>query len=97
MPSNQGGTCQCIKVDDELPCGHSCLNALSMVECVGNIAQNGGRGDRNPYWNCNHGPDCGNRRIGRRQIARCKPKREGGKGWGLIAVDGVQRGKSYLY
>jgi len=93
LPPSEGGTCHCIKIDDDdaPSCGVQCLNRVSMVECIGGPTKRGGSGEKNPYWNCNCGPKCGNRRIGTRQIARCRPKREGGKGWGLIALDGVQK------
>jgi hypothetical protein len=31
--------------------------------------------------------------LGKRQYPKCKPKREGGKGWGLITVEAVPKGK----
>lgn len=94
LPPSEGGTCHCVKIDDnDIPsCGVHCLNRVSMVECIGGPTKRGGSGEKNPYWNCNCGSKCGNRRIGTRQIARCRPKREGGKGWGLIALDGVRKG-----
>ena len=60
------------------------------TECIGNSDTK--LGEKDPYWNCNCGLDCGNRILGRRQFAKCKPKREQGKGWGLSAVNGVKKG-----
>ena len=30
--------------------------------------------------------------MSKRQFAKCRPKREHGKGWGLVAIDGVNQG-----
>ena len=60
------------------------------VECVGNGENKSG--SKNPYWNCNHGQGCGNRKLSRRQFAKCKPTREQGKGWGLVTVNGAKQG-----
>ena len=72
-----GEHCQCTKSCDE-----RCLNRLSMIECCGE-----GKGS-----NCAVGDKCGNRSMGKRLAAKCKPKREGGKGWGLVTVKAVKRG-----
>lgn len=50
-------------------------------------------GEKHKYWNCEVGIDCGNRMLGRKQAARCKVKRQVGKGFGLITLEGVKRGK----
>ena len=63
-----------------------------MIECVGGPTKFGNSGEKNKYWNCDCGPECGNRRISKREVARCKLKLEGGKGWGLVAIDGVRKG-----
>ena len=70
-------TCQCSG-----NCGDRCLNRLSMIECCG----------EGKASNCSVGDKCGNRSMGKRLSAKCKPKREGGKGWGLVAVKGIKRG-----
>jgi hypothetical protein len=59
------------------------------IECIGSDSKNG---KKNSYWNCNQGPECGNRQLSQRKFAKCKPKREQGKGWGLVAVNGVKKG-----
>lgn len=87
-----GETCQCrpaAEGDPVQPCGGQCLNHLSYVECVGNKTLKSG--DKNPYWNCNCGPGCGNRAVSQREFAKCRPAREHGKGWGLIAINGVKK------
>jgi hypothetical protein len=73
----RGETCHCKNYCDE-----DCLNRLSMVECFsdGNAS------------NCCVGDKCGNRAIGKRAYAKCKPQREVGKGWGLVALNGVKKG-----
>eukprot|EP00980_Cylindrotheca_fusiformis_P003840 scaffold858_cov123-Cylindrotheca_fusiformis.AAC.16 len=73
-----GEKCQCEKLCDE-----NCFNRLGLEECFGE-GQNS---------NCNVGGDCGNRSLSRKQYVKCKPKREGGKGWGLVAVSAVPKGK----
>mmetsp|Transcript_40031 Transcript_40031/g.93976 ORF Transcript_40031/g.93976 Transcript_40031/m.93976 type:complete len:1523 (-) Transcript_40031:210-4778(-) len=86
------GSCRCypIKNSNEDLCGPGCLNRMMMIECVGKQVEK--NGVVNKYKNCACGIDCGNRQIGRRQVAKCRPKREEGKGWGLIAVDGIKMG-----
>jgi len=74
-----GDICQCIDV-----CGEDCLNRMLYTECVGEI------GARNS--NCAVGKKCGNRRLAKRQFAKCKPMREKGRGWGLITCSKVTRG-----
>jgi hypothetical protein len=84
--------CKCVPSTDDgvKSCGDACLNRLSYTECVGDETLKSG--SKNPYWNCNCGPKCGNRGMSKRQFANCRPMREHGKGWGLIAVNGVKRG-----
>ena len=82
--------CQCKPKKDGVMCDEHCMNRMLGIECVG--IGNNKSGQKNPYWNCNNGQDCGNRVLGRRKFAKCKPKREQGKGWGLISVEGVQKG-----
>ena len=61
-------------------CGDDCFNRLTMTECVGS--------------NCNLGnKDCGNRALGKRQYVKCQTKRERGKGWGLVTLENVPKGK----
>jgi len=71
-------------------CDEHCMNRMLGIECAG--IGNNKSGQKNPYWNCNNGQDCGNRVLGRRQFAKCKPKREQGKGWGLASVHGAKKG-----
>ena len=71
------------------------MNRISGIECVGNLTK-GKHSKENPYWNCGCGPDCGNRLLSQRQFAKCRPKREQGKGWGLITVNGIQKGQLVL-
>eukprot|EP00536_Pseudo-nitzschia_multiseries_P012045 jgi/Psemu1/308731/fgenesh1_kg.440_\ len=55
-----------------------------MSECIGPI-------------NCNLGDrDCGNRGMSKRKFVKCQPKREPGKGWGLVTLEHVPRGKLVL-
>ena len=35
---------------------------------------------------------CGNRSLGLRKSAKCKPQREQGKGWGLITLEALKKG-----
>jgi hypothetical protein len=67
------------------------LNRLIYQECVGHADT--AVGEKNRYWNCNVGINCGNRMLSRRQYARIKVQREVGKGFGLVAMEGVKRGK----
>jgi hypothetical protein len=76
---HHGDSCQCVE-----DCGEDCFNRMVMVECFGEGKET----------NCNVGPDrCRNRSLGKKQYAKCKPKREDGKGWGLIVVDGIKKGQ----
>ena len=89
-PSND--VCQC-KSDDGVgvkACDEQCLNRIQMMECIGDSKSTNGK--KNPYWNCNCGPECGNRMLSQRKFAKCRPRREQGKGWGLITVNGVNSG-----
>ena len=68
-----GESCHCKPVKEGesiISCGEQCLNRLSYVECVGNKTLKSG--DKNPYWNCNCGPDCGNRSLSQRKFAKCR-------------------------
>lgn len=82
--------CQCQPKEDGITCDEHCMNRMMGIECVGNGNHKSGK--KNPYWNCNQGQECGNRKLSRRQFAKCKPKREQGKGWGLAAVNGAKQG-----
>lgn len=70
--------CQCVGT-----CTENCFNRLALEECMG----------EGPNSNCNVGGNCGNRSLGKREFVKCKPQREGGKGWGLIAVNAIPKGK----
>mmetsp|Transcript_16690 Transcript_16690/g.31623 ORF Transcript_16690/g.31623 Transcript_16690/m.31623 type:complete len:775 (-) Transcript_16690:249-2573(-) len=82
--------CQCIPKENGITCDEHCMNRLLGIECIGNGAKKSGQ--NNPYWNCNYGQECGNRQLGNRLFAKCKPKREKGKGWGLITLEKVKKG-----
>lgn len=61
-------------------CGDDCFNRITMAECYGT--------------NCNLGKkDCGNRALGKRQFVKCQPRRERGKGWGLITLEDIPKNK----
>lgn len=66
----------------EKECGEDCLNRHSMEECYG----------EGPNSNCNVGGNCGNRAMLKRDYVKCKPKREFGKGWGLVTLKAVPKG-----
>eukprot|EP00591_Stephanopyxis_turris_P012618 CAMPEP_0195508434 /NCGR_PEP_ID=MMETSP0794_2-20130614/1637_1 /TAXON_ID=515487 /ORGANISM="Stephanopyxis turris, Strain CCMP 815" /LENGTH=598 /DNA_ID=CAMNT_0040635387 /DNA_START=534 /DNA_END=2330 /DNA_ORIENTATION=- len=85
-PPSESGACHCHLVGER--CGERCLNRMCMVECVGEK----NNPNKNKYWNCECGPDCGNRMVGRRQAAKCRPRREPGKGWGLVALENLRKG-----
>lgn len=90
-------------------CGEDCLNRLLYVECFGDVsggsgggngnaaAENGGGTNsnkiKNTATNCNVGPNCGNRQLGRRALKKCKPAREKGRGWGLQTLEKVCKGE----
>jgi len=62
-------------------CGEDCFNRHVMQECMGSI-------------NCNLGDkDCGNRGLSKRQFIKCQPKRERGKGWGLVTLANIPQNK----
>uniref|UniRef100_A0A7S3V9M3 Histone-lysine N-methyltransferase n=1 Tax=Chaetoceros debilis TaxID=122233 RepID=A0A7S3V9M3_9STRA len=88
-PSDEVCKCTFSEGEGEVKCDEHCMNRMMYNECIGNSETK--VGEKNPYWNCNHGLDCGNRALGRRQFAKCKPQREQGKGWGLVTVKGVQK------
>jgi len=62
-------------------CEDDCFNRVTMAECVG--PSNCNLGDKN----------CGNRALSKRQFVKCQPKRERGKGWGLVTVEYVPNKK----
>lgn len=65
-----------------------------MIECTGDGTKQ--TGERNPYSNCSIGPSCSNRGLGQRRFAKCKPKREQGKGWGLVTLQPLKKGELVL-
>jgi len=85
-----GESCECHKSGARI-CDDNCLNRMIMLECVGD--KDKGNGEKNSYWNCDAGPNCGNRQIGQRTFSKCKPKREQGKGWGLVSINGIKKGE----
>lgn len=74
-----GEHCNCIGY-----CGEACLNKVLYVECHGDSTHKG---------NCKVGNKCGNRQISQRKGKKTKPKREGGKGWGLVPVEAIAKGE----
>lgn len=73
-----GEQCQCTD-----SCDSGCFNRMSLLECCGD----------GPNSNCRLGPSkCDNRALGKRQFVKCKPKRESGKGWGLVTEYDIPRG-----
>jgi len=90
-PNGESCHCKPSTKEDVNSCGDRCLNRLSYVECVGDRTLKSG--EKNPHWNCNCGPNCGNRAMSKRQFAKCRPMHEHGKGWGLIATNGVKKGE----
>ena len=74
-----GEKCQCVGF-----CGDDCLNRMLYVECVGDASKDSS--------NCRVGAQCGNRQIGKRKVATCKPMREQGKGWGLVPINPIMKG-----
>lgn len=81
--ASECGKCECIGV-----CGDSCMNRMLYTECFGDIEA--GKGNKNT--NCAVGVKCGNRQFGQKLFATCKPKREQGRGWGLVLMSKVYDG-----
>jgi hypothetical protein len=82
-----GEACKCTT---DKQCDENCHNRHMCIECTGDASK--GNGDKNPYWNCDAGLKCGNRALGLRQSAKCKPQREQGKGWGLVTLEPLEKG-----
>ncbi|GMH71126.1 hypothetical protein TrST_g11329 [Triparma strigata] len=79
-PNICNDVCTCVPVSEGgNGCDEDCLNRTLYIECF----------DKN----CNIGPECGNRRLSQKQVARTRPEREMGKGWGLVALDDVEPGE----
>lgn len=73
-----GEQCQCVE-----SCDSHCYNRMALVECFG----------EGPNSNCRLGSEkCDNRVLGKRQFVKCKPKRESGKGWGLVTLEDIPKG-----
>ena len=70
--------CNCVDKCDE-----ACMNRILYVECKGKPGTNG--------TNCGVGKDCGNRQLGQRKFKKCQPRREHGKGWGLVVLEDVKK------
>jgi len=79
------GVCQCVD-----RCDDNCINRMLYTECYGDATKSGNGGKK--QYNCLLGPNCGNRQLHQRQAAKCKPKREQGKGWGLCTVKPAKKG-----
>lgn len=90
-----GEVCQCdVGKDSDIDvkiCDEHCINRISGIECVGDMMKK--QGEKNSYLNCRSGPNCGNRVVGQKRSAKCRPKREQGKGWGLVPLNGVKKGE----
>jgi SET domain len=71
-----GDVCGCIG-----SCGDNCINRTLYTECFGEAAMQ--------LTNCSVGAGCGNRQLGQRKTAKCKPAREEGRGWGLAALQKI--------
>lgn len=76
---HSGERCSCIEYCDE-----SCFNRVLYVECT--------LDKDSKFSNCAVGKACGNRRLGQRKFKKCLPKREQGKGWGLVLKEDVKKG-----
>ena len=87
LPSSD--VCQCVTRCDE-----NCINRMLYTECFGDATNvdNGGTNSSRKAYNCLLGPNCGNRQIGQRRAAKCKPVREQGKGWGLCTIKPAGKG-----
>ena len=72
------------------------MNRIIGIECIGGDNSRKKNGENNPYWNCKCGLECGNRLLSQKKLAKCRPKRQQGKGWGLITVNGVKKGNLVL-
>ena len=77
-----GDVCQCTGF-----CGNDCINHMLYTECYGDATKN-----NNNSTNCHVGAKCGNCQIMQLRSAKRKPKREQGRGWGLIAVEKIGKG-----
>jgi hypothetical protein len=85
IPPEGTDLCHCVG-----SCGDDdCFNRVLYTECYGDLSMDG-------KSNCNVGANCGNRQIAKRKYAKCKPKREQGKGWGLVTLEKVEKGKLVL-
>jgi hypothetical protein len=62
------------------------------MECFGNDSSLNQSSNGTRKTNCNVGPACGNRKVGQKKAAKCKPKREQGRGWGLVPINKVAKG-----
>lgn len=85
----QDDVCACTNVCDE-----NCINRLLYTECFGNT-KNDDKNTKNGTarrTNCAVGIHCGNRQLGQNSMAKCKPQREQGKGWGLILLKNALQG-----
>lgn len=73
--------CDCLLTKEErrrgiLGCGEDCLNRMLMIECS---------------QRCPLGDHCANKRFQKKQYARIEPFRAGRKGWGLRAIERIER------
>jgi SET domain len=81
IPSSDD-VCHCVD-----RCSDDCMNKMLYTECFGELGQ-----QKSSASNCRVGPNCGNRQLGQRKAAVCKPVREKGKGWGLITLKRATKG-----
>ena len=79
----QDDICACTNV-----CDDSCINRMLYTECFGNNNSDDShtKNGTSKSSNCAVGSNCGNRLLGQRLVAKCKPRREQGKGWGLVLI-----------
>ena len=75
-------------------CDDSCINRMLYTECFGNSTsdESHSKSGTTKSSNCAVGSNCGNRQLGQRSMAKCKPRREQGKGWGLVLLKNACQG-----
>jgi SET domain len=81
-----GDICECVTVCDE-----NCINRTLYNECFGDPSIVNGSTSPRQLTNCNVGSGCGNRQLGQRKTAKCKPAPEPGRGWGLVALQKIKK------
>lgn len=82
-----GDVCGCVGV-----CDDNCINRTLYTECFGDasiVSGSSSSSSRQQLTNCSVGAGCGNRLLGQRKTAKCKPAPEEGRGWGLVALQKI--------